>query len=244
VRAPSRSTLVPNGEPTLDKDLGAHIRALAEVGIPVAVVTNASLLWMPEVRANLGAADLVSVKVDATQGDVWRRLNRPHGHLELGRVLDGIRAFAQEYSGELISETMLVRSFNDNVEDVTGTAEFLADIAPARAYIGVPTRPPASRDATPPSDFAIVRAYEIMKSRLEAVEILPLHETGVFGRSDDPVEGLLAILAVHPMREAAVLARMEGTEADPQRLEALIREGRVSRVEYRGVTFLVRRVVS
>lgn len=233
-------TFVPDGEPTLDANLGAHIRELAPLGIPVAVMTNASLLWMPEVRADLAAADLVSVKVDTTWPEIWHRLNRPHGGLDLERVLEGIRIFAREYTGRLISETMLVESVNETAGSVTDTAEFLAGIAPACAYLGVPTRPPATPNALPPSNLALVRAYEIVRSRLDRVELLPIREAGTFSLSDSPVEGLLGILAVHPMREDAVRAYLDEAGVDVRTLQALIRERRLDRVTYRGEEFFVR----
>jgi wyosine [tRNA(Phe)-imidazoG37] synthetase (radical SAM superfamily) len=235
-------TFVPDGEPTLDADLGAHIRMLAPADVPIAVITNASLLWMPEVRADLALADLVSVKVDTTQPETWHRINRPHGELDLERILDGIRAFAREYPGELISETMLVGSINDDAESVGGVADFLADIAPACAYLGIPTRPPTGPDVVPPSNLGLVRAHEIMKARLKRVELLPMHENGTFATMEDPVAGLLGILAVHPMREAAVLKYLNDARADSRRLNELIGNGRVDRVDYLGETFIVRRV--
>jgi wyosine [tRNA(Phe)-imidazoG37] synthetase (radical SAM superfamily) len=240
-RAIDYLSFVPDGEPTLDVNLGAHIRALAPIGIRVAVITNASLLWMPEVRADLAAADLVSVKVDTTQREAWHRINRPHGELDLERMLEGIRTFAREYTGELISETMLVASLNDDADSVAGVAEFLSGIAPARAYLAVPTRPPASSGVFPPDESMLVRAYEIMQARLPRVEILAADETGTFTHTGDPVEDLLAILAVHPMREAAVLAYLHDAGADPLLPDRLIRDDRVARVSYRGETFFVRR---
>jgi wyosine [tRNA(Phe)-imidazoG37] synthetase (radical SAM superfamily) len=234
-------SFVPDGEPTLDVNLGAHIRALAPIGIPIAVITNASLLWIPEVRSELAAANLVSVKVDTTLPETWHRLNRPHGELHVEKVLEGIRAFAREYRGELISDTMLVGSVNDDADSVTGVADFLAGIAPAAAYLGVPTRPPTTPDVHPPDELALVRAYEIMKARLPRVALLPMHEEGTFARTGDPAEDLLGILAVHPMCETAVQSYLKEANADGSLLEQLIREDLVERVDYRGEAFCVRR---
>lgn len=233
-------TFVPDGEPTLDAHLGEHIRGLSRAGIPVAVLTNGSLLWMPQVRDDLAAADLVSVKVDTTDADIWHRQNRPHGELELGQVLEGVATFAREYQGTLISETMLVGSLNDTEESVVGTASFLAGIRPACAYLGVPTRPPAERDVAPPSNLALVRAYEVMSTRLERVELLPFYDAGEFRPKGDPIEGLLAILAVHPMRETAVVTYMNDAGVGAAGLETLVRAGRVERVEYHGERFMTR----
>lgn len=236
-------SFVPDGEPTLDQNIGAHIRGLASIGIPIAVITNASLLWMPEVRADLAAANLVSVKVDTTRPETWHRLNRPHGELELERVLDGIRAFAKEYRGELMSDTMLVDAMNDDEESVTGVADFLSGIAPSRACLGVPTRPPARPNLAPASELALLRAHEIMSARLPRVDMLSKYEVGAFARTGDPVEDLMAILAVHPMRVTTARAYLRDGGVDPALLDQLAGDGRVDQVEYRGDAFVVRRPI-
>jgi wyosine [tRNA(Phe)-imidazoG37] synthetase (radical SAM superfamily) len=105
--------VVPNGEPTLDADLGCELGQLCGVGIRTAVITNASLLWQEDVRADLAAADWVSVKVDTDDPEVWRRVNRPCPSLRMQTVLDGVRKFAEEFPGELVTETMLVAGMND-----------------------------------------------------------------------------------------------------------------------------------
>ena len=92
-------TIVPDGEPTLDTQLDELIRRLRRLDIPVAVITNGTLLWRADVRAALSGADLVSVKVDAVWEDPWRRINRPAGGLALPAVLQGVRAVARGSSG-------------------------------------------------------------------------------------------------------------------------------------------------
>jgi wyosine [tRNA(Phe)-imidazoG37] synthetase (radical SAM superfamily) len=90
-------TFVPDGEPTLDAGLSQEIDLLRPLGIPIAVISNASPAWRPEVVRALNAADWVSVKVDTVDRRAWRRLNRPHRDLQLPAVLEGIRRFSLEY---------------------------------------------------------------------------------------------------------------------------------------------------
>jgi wyosine [tRNA(Phe)-imidazoG37] synthetase (radical SAM superfamily) len=92
-------TFVPDGEPTLDAGLSQEIDLLRPLGIPIAVISNASPAWRPEVVRALNAADWVSVKVDTVDRRAWRRLNRPHRDLQLPAVLEGIRRFSAEYGG-------------------------------------------------------------------------------------------------------------------------------------------------
>jgi len=69
---------VPDGEPTLDINLGKEISIFKQMEIPIAVITNASLIWRNDVKEDLLKANLTSLKVDAVSEDLWRRINRPH----------------------------------------------------------------------------------------------------------------------------------------------------------------------
>jgi wyosine [tRNA(Phe)-imidazoG37] synthetase (radical SAM superfamily) len=86
-------TFVPDGEPTLDINLGREIELSKRLGIPIAVITNNSLLSRQDVREDLMTADWVSLKVDAVEERIWRQVNRPHGRLELASILEGALAF-------------------------------------------------------------------------------------------------------------------------------------------------------
>ncbi|BES80490.1 radical SAM protein [Pyrodictium abyssi] len=92
-------TVVPDGEPTLDANLGRLVEGLRALGARVAVLSNGSLLWREDVRRDLQEADLVSVKPDAAREETWRRVNRPHPRLRLDTVIQGIRVFSEEYRG-------------------------------------------------------------------------------------------------------------------------------------------------
>lgn len=76
-------TFVPDGEPTLDAGLSQEIDLLRPLGVPIAVISNASLAWRPEVARALNKADWVSVKVDTVDKRAWRRMNRPHRDMQL-----------------------------------------------------------------------------------------------------------------------------------------------------------------
>ncbi|MFO7588532.1 MAG: radical SAM protein [Gemmatimonadota bacterium] len=235
-------TFVPDGEPTLDLHLGEEIRGVRTLGVPVAVITNGSLLWRPEVREELSAADVVSVKVDAADERTWRDVNRPHGRLSFEAHLEGVRRFAREYGGELITETMLVAGRNDGPDHVEAVADLVSELSPARAWLAAPIRPPAEPGVAPPDEASLVRAHEIFRARVGEVELLIHEPEGSFGGGADPVADLLAILAVHPMRDAAVRAYLSDAGADPSTAERLVARGRVVRVEHGGESYFCHRI--
>jgi wyosine [tRNA(Phe)-imidazoG37] synthetase (radical SAM superfamily) len=233
-------TFVPDGEPTLDIHLGATIDALRPLGLPIAVISNASLAWRPDVRAELAKADWVSFKVDSVDPAVWRALNRPHPDLELAAILDGIRRFAADFRGTLASETMLVAGVNDDEAAVAAIADFLAGAGIRLAYLAIPHRPPADSAVTIPDEAVVTRAWQILQSKVDKVELLTEYEGDVFSPPGDPASEILAIAAVHPLRQSAVSALLARAGADASVVEALLASGALRRVEHGGETFYIR----
>jgi wyosine [tRNA(Phe)-imidazoG37] synthetase (radical SAM superfamily) len=235
-------TFVPDGEPTLDRGLGAEIEGLRPLGLRIAVISNGSLLWREEVRSALARADWVSLKVDAVSEAIWRAVNRGHPSLRLDAVLDGMLRFAAEFTGELVTETMLIHDLNDGAASLEATAAFLERLGPRIAYVAVPTRPPAEAWVKPADEEAVDRAYQRFAERLPVVELLTGFEGTAFGSSGDAVADLLGVTAVHPMREDAALALLRRSGADESTLERLVAGGRLERVVYRDHVFYVRRL--
>jgi wyosine [tRNA(Phe)-imidazoG37] synthetase (radical SAM superfamily) len=233
-------TFVPDGEPTLDAGLGEEIRSVRALGVPVAVITNGSLLWSSEIRDELSAADLVSVKVDAADGETWRAIDRPHGGLEFHSVFEGIRSFAREYRGELLTETMLVAGLNDEPEQLEALARLVGSLAPSRACLATPIRPPAETGVCPPDEATLVHAWVAFRLQVEQVELLVREPEGEFWGIGDPEEELLSILAVHPMPEPAVRRFFSERELGSGALPDLLRSGRVLRIVHEGHAYICR----
>lgn len=235
-------TFVPDGEPTLDVNLGHEIGMLRPLDIKIAVITNSSLIWRKDVRDELMKADWVSLKVDSIREEVWRRINRPHRTLKLPSILDGMLEFARTYKGELVTETMLVKGVNDGVDLMEETAGFLAKLKPSKAYISIPTRPPAEKWVHPPEEGFINKAYHIFSQRTGSVEYLIGYEGNAFAFTGDVEDDLLSITAVHPMREEAVRELLARANAGWDVVEKLIGEDKIVRVEYEGNRFYMRRM--
>jgi wyosine [tRNA(Phe)-imidazoG37] synthetase (radical SAM superfamily) len=233
---------VPDGEPTLDINLGREIELLKRLDLPVAVITNASLIWRSDVREDLMGADWVSLKVDAVDEAVWRRIDRPHGSLDLASILEGAVMFAREYGGELVTETMLVAGVNDGDSQLQALAGFLAHLQPERAYLSVPTRPPAEPWVQVPSEEVVTRAYNTFRSRVEQVVYLIGYEGNAFSFTGDVEEDLLSITAVHPMREEAVSDLLERAGAEWPLVHQLVAQGELVEAEHGGHTFYLRKL--
>ena len=235
-------TFVPDGEPTLDSNLGREIELLQPLGIKIAVITNASLIGQADVREDLMRADWVSLKVDAIRGDVWHRVNRPNRAIRLGPMFDGICEFAASYSGDLVTETMLVLNINDRDYHLMEIADFLAGLQPKIAYLTIPIRPPAEKWVRAPRENVINRAYQLIQNRVARAEYLIGDEDSTFVSTGEVAEDLLSIVAVHPMREEAVDTLLARTNADRSVVHKLIRQGQLVETIYEGRKFYMRKL--
>jgi len=234
-------TFVPDGEPTLDINLGREIELVKDLGIKVGVITNSSLIWREDVRQELGKADWVSVKVDAVTLEAWKRTNRPHGGLRLERILEGIKIFARSFEGKLVTETMLVKGINDSEKELEKTAEFVSSLKCAFSYLSVPIRPPAEKWVLPPEEAAVAQAYQIFVDHGIQTECLIGYEGSAFGFSGEVEEDLLSTTAVHPMREESVKELLDRAGVDWSVVRKLIEEKKLVEVEYKGHKFYLRK---
>jgi wyosine [tRNA(Phe)-imidazoG37] synthetase (radical SAM superfamily) len=230
-------TFVPDGEPTLDLNLGHMIKMLKLYKIKIAVITNGSLMWRKDVREDLYEADLVSIKIDSVIKEVWRKINRPHSRLALGKVIEGIDNFSQNFKGDLLTETMLVGGINDLDKSLMETASLIKWLKPKKAYILIPTRPPAESWVKPPSNDVINKAYQIFEEKVVDVELLSGYEGNDFTYTGDFENELLSTLSVHPMREDAVESFIKKSNGSQSVLRKLLLEKKLVEVEYNGKKF-------
>lgn len=139
---PDYITLSGSGEPTLYSrldELIAGIRAITDV--PVAVLTNGSLLWQEEVRRQLMDAHLVIPSLDAGQASMFQAVNRPHESLLFDRMLEGLIDFREEYYGEYWLEVFLLAGHTAVESEVSRIAECIRRIKPDRVQLNTATRP-------------------------------------------------------------------------------------------------------
>jgi wyosine [tRNA(Phe)-imidazoG37] synthetase (radical SAM superfamily) len=237
-------SFVPDGEPTLDINLGKEIDLLKPLGIKIAVITNSSLLWDEDVRKDLMIADWVSIKIDTIDEKIWRKIDRPNGKLDFQKILSGIKTFASSFKGVMVTETMLVKRVNNNVESIKSTVEFIKQLNPDKAYILVPTRPPAEKFVEPPSEENLNEAYQIFNASINNVELLAYSEGTDFSYSSDAEKELLSILAVHPMRKDAVEKFLNKARSDWNLIENLIANNVLKEVKYSDNTFFVKNIKS
>jgi len=233
-------TFVPDGEPTLDLNLGEEIDALRQFNIPIAVISNTTLIHLPEIREVLAKADWVSLKVDSVNDSTWRKINRPHGHLDLKIQLAAMQNFANEYTGQLVTETMLVSGINDTPEELSAIADYLAALAPHTAYISTPIRPPVETWVHAPDTKNIHNAFQIFSVTGINVELITHPEDVTFALTSNLQSDILSITAVHPMRQDAVEEMLRKSGETWQAVKVLVESGALLQLKHDGKVFYLR----
>lgn len=140
---PDYVTLSGNGEPTLNIRLGEIISFIKDLkpNLPVAVLTNGTLLYLPEVRDELKKADLVIPSVDAALDKEYISINRPAKDLSLENYLEGIKKFTAEFQGKIWMEIMIIPEYNDSLENIKALSEFLKQISVEKIQLNSLDRP-------------------------------------------------------------------------------------------------------
>lgn len=145
---PDYITLSGSGEPTLYSRIGELIDGIkAMTDVPVAVLTNGSLLWQAEVRSQLLNADLVVPSLDAGDEAMFRAVNRPHEDISFERMLKGLIDFRAEFRGQYWLEVFLLAGHNATAAEVQKLVDCVRRIGPDRVQLNTVTRPPADKCA-------------------------------------------------------------------------------------------------
>lgn len=236
---PDYLTFVPDGEPTLDMNLGQEIKEL-KTRCPVAVITNSSLLPLTFVQDALMQADWVSLKIDTVNTRTWHKINRPHASLHLDSILESILEFAHSYRGTLVTETMLVQDINDTALELEPLAEFIKRVEPSVAYLSVPTRPPAETRVQCPDEKQLIRAFNILSNKVKQVEYLIGYEGNAFASTGNVEQDIASITAVHPMRQDAVMQVLKKRGADWSVIDHMLEQHILAVKHFQGETFYTR----
>ncbi len=167
-------TLTAMGEPTLHSGMGKIIAHLKEkTDKPVAVLTNGTLFFDPQVREELSAADIVIPSLDSARQESFERVNQPASAVNLEQVIEGLALFSREFRGEVWLEILLVRDMNDSIEDLAALQQAVRKIHPARIQLNTVARPPMDSRARPVTQGKMEQAAAMLADGYDGkVEIL------------------------------------------------------------------------
>jgi wyosine [tRNA(Phe)-imidazoG37] synthetase (radical SAM superfamily) len=230
-------TFTPSGEPTLDDNLAQKIKLLREFGYKIAVITNASLLWNSKVQEDLLFADYVSLKIDTVNEETWLAVNRPHSRIKFQLILDGIELFTKKYHGVLATETMVVKDFNDTIQEIEAIGAFLKTIKRTKSYFTVPTRPPFELYAVAPAQQTLKKIAKYINANIPESETLFILPEDEFYGAGELENELVATLSAQPMQEEAIKKFIVSKGGNLCILPQLVENNKLIRVPYNGVIF-------
>ncbi|BBO91933.1 radical SAM protein [Desulfosarcina ovata] len=140
-------TLSGSGEPTLHAEFGRVLAFLRDQPIPSVLLTNGTLLNVPEVREAAALARVVKVSLSAWDQKSFEWVNRPHPQLAFKSFFDGLKQFRNSYDGQLWLEVFLLSGINAMAIDVEKIALLARQLKPDRIHLNTIARPPAENFA-------------------------------------------------------------------------------------------------
>ncbi|BCV21682.1 radical SAM protein [Moorella sp. Hama-1] len=211
---PDYVTISGSGEPTLNAGLGRVIQGLKRLtSVPVAILTNGSLLYDQNIREDLAAADLVIPSLDAATIPAFEQINRPCSQLGLERIIEGLQDFANMFRGRLWIEVMLARGLNDKEEEITALTAVLKDLPVEKIQLNTVTRPPAEAFARPLEQEQMERIAARLGQRAEIIGHFAGKVYG-HGSQQDIEKEIVTLLSRRPctLTEIASLTGLHKTE--------------------------------
>lgn len=234
---PDYISLAGSGEPTLNSGVGRLIGDIKEkTRIPVAVITNGSLLWDRRVAESLLGADLVIPSLDAGDKQMFQRINRPYGGIEFERMVEGLISFREGYKGRIWLEVMLLDGWNDGVEQVKKIAEIAGRMRPDRVQLNTAVRPPAEPGVRP---LAYERLLKLSGFFSMPADIISL-SAGVLSPESSSDEGdyreeIMALLRRRPCTSEDVAQGLGKHRLSAlKELESMVKRGSIQKSERDG----------
>ncbi|MFZ2472234.1 MAG: radical SAM protein [Methanothrix sp.] len=214
-------TFAGSGEPTLSLDLGEIVtRAKEMVDSPVAVITNSTLLSNPAVRKEVAAADVVLPSLDAASQTAFQAINRPESGLLAAEMIQGLKDFRKEFSGEIWLEVMLVKGINDQEAELI--AQAAESTEPDRIQLNTVVRPPAD-----PVEALSEEEMQRMLEVFPGAELIPDWDWSVPARVR---ERLIDLLTGRPCTLEEISQQMEIDGSDAIKYcKILEKDGLISR---------------
>lgn len=204
--------------------------------IPVAVLTNSSLLNRKSVRKALMAADLFVPSLDAASQELFLKVNRPHPHLKIEEIIRGLKKFRQDFKGSLWLEVMLVKGVNDSPSHIKRLKKAIAEINPDKIQLNTVFRPPSEAFANP---LSYEELEEIRKVLGEKCEII-----AEFKKKDQPPlsknleEAIYALVKRRPATLLDISFSLGRHKNEIlKHLDVLLKEGRLKSLVHRGVKY-------
>jgi wyosine [tRNA(Phe)-imidazoG37] synthetase (radical SAM superfamily) len=229
-------TLSGSGEPTLHADLGRLIDAIRQMTpIPIAVITNGSLLWRQDVRADCAKADVVLPSLDAGDAETFQKINQPHPEIHFERFIDGLALFRKEYSGQIWLEVFICEDINTSELSLKNIGNILDRIKPDKIQLNTAVRPTAHSHIRPVSRLKMDQISLQLGHGAEVIADFPQEKSGL---PTCTIESVLELLMRRPCSLRDLCASLGAKEDFIQQILAkLIHLRQITSESRNGITY-------
>jgi wyosine [tRNA(Phe)-imidazoG37] synthetase (radical SAM superfamily) len=230
-------TFSGSGEPTLNSALGKLIREIKKItSIPVAVLTNSSLLSRKSVRKALMDANLVVPSLDTTNQEVFTKINRPHPSLKAEQILEGLKKFRQEFKGSIWLEIMLVKSINDSPSHIINLKEVIKEIKPEKVQLNTVVRPPSEEFAYPLSLKELEKIKDTLGNNCEI--IAEFKKKKQIPRAENLEAAILSMIRRRPVTLSDISTSLGKNRNEIiKHLNPLLQEGKIKAVVHKHLKY-------
>ena len=227
-------SLSGSGEPTLHSQIRSVIEGIKTItSIPVAVITNGSLLYEEKVRQDLLHADIVLPSLDAISSEVFMRINRPRPGFSVEKVIEGVVEFRKVYKGQIWLEILFCKGVNDSQEELMRMKKAVDRIQPDRIHLNTVVRPPSERWAAPLNPKEIEKIRDFFGEKAEIISEFDRHPPSMLER--DIKEEIFKILRRRPLSLSDLSKGMGISQNElDQYIKPLAQEGKIQARIYGG----------
>jgi wyosine [tRNA(Phe)-imidazoG37] synthetase (radical SAM superfamily) len=220
-------SLSGSGEPTLHSKIRLVIEGIKAItSIPVAVITNGSLLSEELVRHDLFHADIILPSLDAVSSEIFAKINRPRPGFSIEKVIEGMVEFRKVYKGQIWLEILFCKGVNDSKEELLKMKKATDKIQPDLIHLNTVVRPPSEKWVVPLNQREMEEIRAFFGEKASIISEFDRHPSLVSER--DIQEELLKILKRRPLSRSDLSIGMgiPQNELD-QYIEPLTREGKI-----------------
>ena len=220
-------TFSGSGEPTLHKRIGYLITEIKKITeIPIAVLTNGSLLYMSEVRNGLLNADVVLPTLCTTNSEIFQKIHRSHAGLEISKIIEGYIEFRRIYKGKIWLEVMLIKDINDEPAQIEKIKGVINRIKPDKIHLNTVVRPPSEQYARPVPQEMLQNIKRTLGENCEI--IVDLRPKAITEQYTDHLNRIAAIIARRPVT-IDDLARISGLHQNEilKYIQVLLKQARI-----------------
>lgn len=225
-------SLSGSGEPTLHSGIKNIINGIKKITeIPVAVITNGSLLYLDEVREDLLCADLILPSMDAVTKEIFEKINRPASGISLDKIIHGLIEFRKIYKGRIWLEILFCKDINDNEAEVLKMLEVIKEISPDKIHLNTVVRPPSEKWAKALTQEEMKKIQMLFGPKASIISEFDHHPPKI--QTSETENEILKILKRRPL-SLIDISKLVGISEDvlEAMIEPLVKEGKIKKKNF------------